>query len=247
MRYPAPASPGPLPEAPVVVPDVSPSGTWALLLRLLIALGLVVGTVQLLSTPLHRPLDDLLRALSAGEVTTVTIEPAPALEQYSGYLTVHWDGGLRPAYSTYEYVSPDSAAFDDADVAPEDDVIDEREAILLAVADSPVEVTVVERPDDPPATGIHWQPGGTAAIAALLLLIGGPQPRIATKWAWFWLFVHVPPTVLVFALLEPTPLWRRGTVAGHPTRLTGGWGFLLGLVLAWLLSLIPGYLELFPA
>jgi len=217
---------------------VPPSGTWALLLRLLIALGLTAGTVQLAFTPLHRPLDDLLNGLWDGDVTTVTIERPAAGAQIAGTFEVHWDGGVRPAYSTYEYSTWDDSV--------EGGLLDESEAILLAVEQSPAEVEVVQRPVETPTGGFRWQPGGIAVLAALFLLIGGREPRLATRWAWFWLFLQVPPAILVFVLIEPTPLWRTAPQPARASRLTGGWGFLLGLVLLWLASLVPGYTEFFP-
>jgi len=91
-----------------------------------------------------------------------------------------------------------------------------------------------------------WQMFGTASFVTLLLLIFGPQPRWATKWAWFWLAVAVPPLWLVFVLFEPVPLWIKQHLAPASYRLTGGWAFLIGLILgptmAWLL---PGYANLF--
>ena len=66
-------------------------------------------------------------------------------------------------------------------------------------------------------------------LAALFLLVGGPVPERATRWAWFWLNSN-PLGVLAFLLLSgPTP----GVPAPRPgaRRLTGGWAFLLSLVL----------------
>ncbi len=66
-------------------------------------------------------------------------------------------------------------------------------------------------------------------LAVLLLLGGGPPPARATRWAWFWL--SWPPVGnLAFPLLSgPFP----GLPAPRPggRRLTGGWVFLLCLVL----------------
>jgi len=59
-------------------------------------------------------------------------------------------------------------------------------------------------------------------------LILGPQPRLATKWAWFWLAGGVPLLWFAFVVLEPVPLWRR-TPAAARGRLTGGWAFLLSI------------------
>ena len=73
-------------------------------------------------------------------------------------------------------------------------------------------------PDD--VTG--WQMFGTATFVTLLLLIFGPQPRLATKWAWFWLSIAVPPLWLAFVLFEPVPLWIKHPLPPAPSRLTGG-------------------------
>lgn len=78
--------------------------------------------------------------------------------------------------------------------------------------------------------------GGTIAVVA-----GWPEPRLATRWAWFWLIAYFWPAALVFLLLEPTPAWRRGPVRAPRRRLTGGWGFLLALLLGTpLIALLTG-------
>ena len=91
-----------------------------------------------------------------------------------------------------------------------------------------------------------WQMWGAATLVTLLLLIFGPQPRWATKWAWFWLAAAVPPLWLVFVLFEPVPLWIKYPIPPASYRLTGGWAFLISLfagsAVAWLL---PGYADLF--
>ena len=70
-------------------------------------------------------------------------------------------------------------------------------------------------------------------LGALVLLVGGRHPWRATRWAWFWLVVltGVPTYAIVAYLLLSgrTPLVpapRRGA-----RRLTGGWAFLLGVLL----------------
>lgn len=83
------------------------------------------------------------------------------------------------------------------------------------------------------------------ALGAFLVLVLGPAPRLATRWAWFWLG-SVPPLWLVFVLLEPVPLWSRTPAPARAQRLTGGWAFLIGLVLPGVLAaFVPGYRDLF--
>ncbi|MCV2392707.1 hypothetical protein OEB99_00145 [Actinotalea sp. M2MS4P-6] len=76
--------------------------------------------------------------------------------------------------------------------------------------------------------GWHVGWAGLAGLVTLVLLITGPQPRWATKWAWFWL-LGVGPMTVVFLLVEPVPVWQESPAYTRPWRLTGGWAFLLAL------------------
>ncbi|MGY1838968.1 MULTISPECIES: hypothetical protein [unclassified Modestobacter] len=67
------------------------------------------------------------------------------------------------------------------------------------------------------------------AAGVLVVLVGGPVPARATRWAWFWLaWTPVGPPAFL-ALSGPFP----GLPAPPPgaRRLTGGWAFLLSLLL----------------
>ena len=67
-------------------------------------------------------------------------------------------------------------------------------------------------------------------LAALALLVTGPEPLRATRWAWCWLLIVPLVGVPAFLLLSgPTPGLPR-PAPGRP-RLTGGWALLLSLVL----------------
>lgn len=72
--------------------------------------------------------------------------------------------------------------------------------------------------------------GLVVGFAVLLLLVGGPQPFRATRWAWFWLIGAVPPLgIMAFLLVGGA---TRVLPPRRPDdRLTGGWAFLLALVL----------------
>jgi len=76
-----------------------------------------------------------------------------------------------------------------------------------------------------------WMGLAVAALffASLGLLMSGPEPWRATRWAWFWL-ITTPLGVLPFLLLSgPTPPLPVPRATAR--RLTGGWAFLLVLVL----------------
>ena len=65
-------------------------------------------------------------------------------------------------------------------------------------------------------------------VALTASIISGPEPRLATRWAWFWLVAYVWPAAVVYLLLEPTAAWRREPATAPRRRLTGGWAFLIG-------------------
>lgn len=69
-------------------------------------------------------------------------------------------------------------------------------------------------------------------VAVLFILINGPQPRWATRWAWFWLMLNPALLVMVPLFLIVSGPIRTTVEPTRPTgrRLTGGWAFLLGAV-----------------
>jgi hypothetical protein len=200
-------------------PVVPPSGRPALVWRVLLAVGLILGLAQMLAQPVERPLHDLLEGLRSGDVETVTIaRPEPGVEAF-GTWEVRWTGDGLPGRASYEIS-------DDGGQAP----VDDGQLILDAAEQSPVAVDVTVRYNYI-ESGTTWYLGGFAGVAALVWLILGPQPRLATKWAWFWLAGGVPLLWFLFVVLEPVPLWRRTPAAARPRRLTGGWAFLLSVTL----------------
>ena len=82
-----------------------------------------------------------------------------------------------------------------------------------------------------------WSVPGALALRILVLFVGtlsmilGPRPWRATRWAWAWLVLLVPlvgvPAYLLFG--GPTGLFR--PKPPHRPGLTGGWAFLLALLL----------------
>jgi len=204
--------------------------TWVLVVRAVTAAAVVVGWAWSYQTPAQRSVDDFYAALDAGTVTHVTVERPDVEGLVAGSFSVEWEGRGRPGHALYDY-SPETGAR-----------VDEGAGIIRAAERSGVEVDVVALHT---ATGITWNPAGTGAMVALLLLVGGTAPRLATRWAWFWLWLSVPPAALVYVLVEPVPLWRRGAPPARRT-LTGGWGFLLAIALeSTLPQALPLYADLF--
>lgn len=202
--------------------------TWVLVVRAVTAVAIVAGWVWVYQTPAERSVEDLHAALDTGTVTQVTVERPRSSGVVSGSFEVEWEGRGRPGHAYYDY-EPGA-------------LVDEGAEIIRAAERSGVEVTVTE----PLLTGTTWNVSGIGAFVALVLLVGGTAPRLATRWAWFWLWLSVPPAALVYVLVEPVPLWRRGAPpAGR--MLTGGWAFLLATVLANTLpQALPLYADLFP-
>ena len=67
-----------------------------------------------------------------------------------------------------------------------------------------------------------------AFFGTLVLLIAGPEPRRATRWAWFWLLTSVllPLTAVAFLVAGGSARLVADPREGE-RRLTRGWAFLI--------------------
>lgn len=77
-------------------------------------------------------------------------------------------------------------------------------------------------------------------LAALVVLVNGPQPRFGTRWAWFWMIATPVSVVGLPAFLLVSGPWRPDSAAGaagQRWRLTGGKAFLLSFVICSVLGL----------
>lgn len=185
---------------------------------------------------------ELAQDLTDGRVSAIQVMRAEPDDLVQGEFALRWDAGLVDSFTQYEYDR--SAGVDEA-------------APLLAQARSdgvPVQVvSLSEYPIRGEVTPDGWfartfggwfGPLTLLTIAgSLIVLVTGPRPWFATRWAWFWLVWAVPILWLAFLALEPRPLRlsARWAAAGRPiprleeggkNRLTGGWAF----VLAWAAS-----------
>ncbi|MER7127921.1 hypothetical protein [Streptosporangium saharense] len=77
----------------------------------------------------------------------------------------------------------------------------------------------------PARFGMWWI--GAAWVVTLLIMLGS-TPRLANRWAWFWLFGVGQIGAIAFLVLEPRPLWYRyGRRPRQRARIWGGLGCLL--------------------
>ncbi|PZG03368.1 hypothetical protein [Nonomuraea aridisoli] len=88
-------------------------------------------------------------------------------------------------------------------------------------------------PDWPFASPGGWWIGAAWILAFLAMLCS--TPRLANRWAWFWLFTVGQIGVFLFLVLEPRPLWRRhGEELAPSKRVNGrsgcGYSILLAIV-----------------
>jgi hypothetical protein len=184
---------------------------------------------------------DVRARVAAGQIESVRVSgELPPGTTGDGVVSVHWRRGMFRYKADVVQVlgrgeGPGTRATSDG--AP---VVHAAPSSLLTALQPGLRVSHDQRlPSGSPLLG--WQVPNALAGSALLLclaglalLVGGPHPWRATRWAWFWLLVS-PVGSLVFVLLSgPTP--------GIPgprdprRRLTGGWAFLLSVPVASLLG-----------
>lgn len=169
-----------------------------------------------------------------GSVSQVEIEGLPTGDAWEGeaVVTLRWSDGID-RYAEVKVVRTSSPGqVRNADDLPV--VLGDPTETLLALNPDLDISSAPRRGETRTLVGWHvpvlagWL-ALTASAATLFLLIGGPQPWRATRWAWFWLsFPLGPLAVLAFLLLGgPLGLWRP---RDRHRRLTGGWAFLISLV-----------------
>lgn len=106
----------------------------------------------------------------------------------------------------------------------------------LRSINSGIVLTPASSSDGPSTSFMDWRAPGAVVLlalatwlAVLLLIIGGPEPWRATRWAWGWAWLLTGPLGSVAYLLLGGPL---GTFRPRDRRrrLTGGWAFLAAMI-----------------
>lgn len=186
-------------------------------LRAVLLAALLACAWQVLHDPVDAQLGDLQSGLARGSVQSVVAQVPRAGSTASG-ARVRWStGGLRPQIATYDVSAgqqnPVLQAVASASARPR-----------LTVEQDPFRVDPRMREGLPLAFGV--------VLGVLLLLRAGPAPVLATRWAWLWLMVLLPVSLVGFVVLEPAPLWRPGRPLRARGRLSGAVAFFAAAVVA---------------
>lgn len=179
--------------------------------------------------------DSLVSAAAAGKVSEVRVTGSgfdPGMRGYS-VEQVRWSEGPQHFVAEIVEATPRHAGLR-ARTGPEGRRVVTTDA--LAYLTTHVEDVRVTRTPEAYYTSsvgpwhvLDWVLWGllTTWVATMFLLMVGPRPWRATRWAWAWLVVGAPPVGI------PAFLVLSGPVPGLPAPrpgarvLTGGWAFLL--------------------
>ncbi|GLW11187.1 hypothetical protein Misp01_63150 [Microtetraspora sp. NBRC 13810] len=212
---------------------------------LLAVLTFAVFAVTVNGEPAPRPVRDLYAGLRAGTVTQVVAD-----RSWPGYGQLLWSEGPTRwsraiGVPKGEVWDPVTTRLDEARLAPV------RASHLAAIAAAGREGGRVVPVTDPPGgPGLWayaelqrvWAPlaplGAAAGALTLLLMLGLPERRYATRWAWLWIFLRGG--IVFYVLLEPYPLWRRPYDVLTPRGpLNAAQGLLVAIVATFLLVMVP--------
>lgn len=203
---------------------------WTLLVGWLIV---VVATV--VTGERSASWDEVRTLVATGDVDTVrVVGELPARATGYSVVEVHWRHGLMRYTADVVHVRGRSgtprAATDGS--TP---VVHAAPSGRLRALQPNLRVTQDQQRSDGGRL-LGWQVTSSLGLVAVLLvfvglgvLVAGPQPWRATRWAWFWLLM--PPVGAIAFLLASGPVLRLPGPRDPHQRLTGGWAFLLSLPL----------------
>ncbi|TXR51579.1 hypothetical protein [Quadrisphaera setariae] len=198
--------------------------------RLLLVLAWLVLTVTAMATgQRHSSYADLQAAIASGAVHHVSVTAdLPAGSTGSALVEVSWREGWTKRIAEFRQVR----GLDAGSVSSQD-----GEPVIHGDLD---QVLRADRPDlvitrgERPGTWsdlLGWRVSIAVGLTALALglaqtvvLIAGPAPWWATRWAWFWLSWTWVGTLAFLLLAGPTPGVR---IDGAGRRRLGGWWALL--------------------
>ena len=201
-----------------------------------LALGWLCLSVALVAYGARQgSLHELETGLRAGEISEVELTSGFLPADARGHEVIHlrWRDGLVLRTATLTRATDERMARNARrDGAPQPIVVGAVRDHLTAL-DPDVRIVASDHPGPP----FGDEASNRIGLARLVLLvctlglIAGPRPWRATRWAWAWLVLLAPlvgvPAYFLFG--GPTGLFRPKDP--RRVRLTGGWAFLLALLL----------------
>ena len=207
---------------------------WRLTSLAFAAAWLLTAVAVVLVGERHSDLDQLTASIREGSVTQVEVVGLPIEPDWRGRIqvTLKWQGTVL---SRFAEVLVDMRR--NPGGSWEGDLIIGDPADYLQAIAHPGELEITSSDSGSFQELQGWRAPEPAIMTALVLWFGtlllagaGPQPWRATQWAWIWLILLGGPLGSVAFLLLGGPLG-----VGRPRdvnrRLTGGWAFLIGMVL----------------
>lgn len=202
---------------------------WTLVATCLVLLGTILVAGE-------RPASyaELRAAVADGRVDEIRVEGGLRGQvEGASSAAVHWRDGLKGRVTS---VTEATSRRDARSMGMSRPILDGRVDDKLSELDPDLRTTRSSEGGSYSEIGPWRVPGWTGIASAVLylgvlaLLLGGPKPWRATRWAWLWLVGSVPIVgALAFLLLG------RSTSLLPPARperrLTGGWAFLLAFVI----------------
>ena len=215
---------------------VAPHPATRVISGVLLSCWVALIVIGLLAWPRSSTFADLEAGVAAGRVTEVRVSPGTG-DRAAGVKVVelHWREGLREHTTSVVELRPRSRAprdLVDGDVTA---VVGQPVPWRLRELDPDADVTRLDQGSSTltllgwsPPLWAHWAFLGLL-LATVWLIHDGPQPRHATRWAWFWLVLLTSPIGPVAYLLMSGVTSRHRPSPASAPRLTGGWGLLLAI------------------
>lgn len=201
---------------------------WAML-----ALWIFVMAVAVTIGNRGSNLGELESALNTGGITSVMVTPGlPSDAEGSMTQTIYWRSGLLNYYAEVRMVTPSS---DGTTTSSNDVAVRSGYDIAAQIAEEAPAVAITRIDGRLSSGGIYgfqvptrliWF-ALTGAVGTLMVLVSGPEPWRATRWAWFWLITTGVGPPLFLILAGPTP--PLCSPRDSRRRLTGGWAFLIAM------------------
>lgn len=204
----------------------------------LFACWIALGAAALLLGESHSSFQQLRQEVASGSVTEVQMTRGLG-QDATGYavVEVHWRKGMFGYTTQVVEANPRSRGRQQSEQSDVTARIRPTTTDRLQEIEPKLTVTEVShsRLDgelfDRSIPGWLVLPTFLLWLSTVTYLVSAPRPWRATKWAWFWLLGILPPLGALAFLAFGGPTRLLAPPAPGSRRLTGGWAFLISLVL----------------